>query len=124
MMFTTQEVDSKTAKGPKGDREGELAKVRCKSNFHIFSQEGEHLLRAPQGQLHPNNSREYEPQLGKLFPQVDGVERAEQLGVVDGEEEDGAGEAQGKTAEAKIAKQNKVKHFQKNFTSKFRRTKT
>ena len=80
---------------------------------HLFSQEGEHLLRAPQGQLHPNNSGEHEPQLGQLVAQVDGVERAEQLGVVDGEEEDGAGEAQGKTAEAKTTKQNKVKYFQK-----------
>ena len=109
MIFTTQEVDSKTAKSPKGFREGELAKVReCAHANHLFSQEGKHLLRlrAQQGQLHPNNSGEHEPQLGKLVPQVDGVERAEQLGVVDGEEEGGAGEAQGKTAKAKIAKQN------------------
>ena len=112
MILTTQEVDSKTAKGAKGDREGELAKVReCADQTSPSSQEGEHLLRAPQGQLHPNNSGEHEPQLGKLVPQVDGVERAEQLGVVDGEEEGGAGETQGKTAEAKVAKQNKVNFF-------------
>jgi len=97
MILTTQEIDSKTAKGAKGDREGELAK------------EGEHLLRVPQGQLHPNNSGEHEPELGQLVAQVDGVERAEQLGVVDGEEEGGAGETQGKTAEAKVAKQNKTR---------------
>ena len=82
---------------------------------HLFYQEGEHLLRTPQGQLHPNNSREHEPQLGQLVAEVNGVERAEQLGVVGGEEEGGAGEAQGKIAKAKIAKQNKVKYFQKKY---------
>ena len=105
IIVTTQEVHSKTAKDPKGNRE--LAKVResaVQIKHHLISQEGEHLLWASQGQLHPNNSGEHKPKLGQLVPQVDGIERAEQLGVVDGEKEAGAGQAQGKTAEAKIAK--------------------
>ena len=36
MILTTQEIDSKTAKGAKGDREGELAKVReCADANHL-----------------------------------------------------------------------------------------
>ena len=56
--------------------------------YHLF-QEGEHLLRAPQGQLHPHNSGEHQPQLGKLVAQVDRVKRAKQLGVVDRKKEVG-----------------------------------
>ena len=111
MIPTSQEVHSKTAKVAKRNGEGELAKVRdsFQIKHHWFPQAGEHLLRASQGQLHPNDSREHEFELCKLVAQVNGVERAEQLRVVDGEKEDGVGEAQGETAKAKVAKQNKVK---------------
>ena len=94
MIVTSQEVHSQTAKVAKGNRE--LAKVRdsLQSKYrHFPPQEGEHLLRASQGQLHPNNSGEHQPQFCKLVAEVDGVERAEQLRVVDGEEEGGVGEA-------------------------------